>query len=281
MGADILFFAASNWLNEIGDFSFFADLIRIRNITVVIVGLGAQSDSEDYIPSLKQGTIDFLKEASKRSKTILVRGSYSKKICEYYGIYNVEVAGCPSVFYNTDKNLGFMLEEKYENYRREKYENYRREKYENYRREKYENYRREKIMYNIDLNREKYDKKKNYILQNEVDLMNRVKNGEIKNMKYFTRLKDWSDYLKEFDFAIGNRIHGTIFSLMNYIPAICYPIDIRVKELSETLKIPKSEEENFNGSSFEENRKYLAKKYIKLFEGMNIRISTKLLDFVH
>jgi glycosyltransferase involved in cell wall biosynthesis len=271
--ADILFFTCANWLNPNSDYQFFADLIIKRNIPCICIGLGAQSDSENEFPVLKNGTINFLNEVSKRSSTILVRGNYSKKVCEHYGINNVEVGGCVSIFYNDDLKLGQKLEEKYllciedEN---------------------------KKILYNIDLNFTNIDntaKNGTYILQNEEYLM-RLVNGEtidtkiakslekynIKNMHYFSNLNKWSEFVKNYDFAIGNRIHGTIMCLQNYVPSICNVIDTRTKELCETLKVP-YKDIIFDGKNFDENRKFLAKKYFDLFKDLLIP-SKKLLNFL-
>lgn len=277
---DILFFTCANWLSEKTDLTYFADLIIKKDIPCICIGLGAQSESEDLIPQLKEGTLKFLTEISKRTPYILVRGEFSKKVCEFYGIKNVKIGACPSIFLNDDLKLGEKLEKLYINSKREK------------------------ILFNMDLNRSlNIDKKYNYILQNEKYLMKIVNNEFVddktllhfmKNMKfdnkdemikhiqekfhYFSNLKDWGNFLIEnkFDWSRGNRMHGTIMAISNYIPSICETIDTRTRELSKSLYIPSYDNIKFNGNKFDENRKYLSNLYKKLFEEVGLKTSDKL-----
>jgi len=277
---DILFFTAANWLSEKTDLEYFSKLIVEKDLPCICIGLGAQSDDENNFPILKEGTLKFLKEVSKRTLYILVRGEYSKRVCEHYGIKNTIVGGCPSIFLNDDMKLGEKLEKLYNSTEKKN------------------------ILYNMDLNRSlEINKKFHYVLQNEKYLM-KIVNGEeveenilkhfMKNMNfankeellkhvqekfhYFSNLKDWKVFLKNFDYAIGNRIHGTIIAILNYIPAVCIPIDTRTRELCDSLCIP-YDNKKFIGDDFDKNRNYLSNFYINLFEKTGITSSKKLLIF--
>ncbi len=112
---DLFVFPAANMLNENTDLGSIAEIMKILNCKVLVIGLGAQSKSELTIPILKEGTLCFLKEASKRTDQIFCRGEYSKKVIKHYGISNVTVNGCSSILLNPDKELGYKLEDRYKN----------------------------------------------------------------------------------------------------------------------------------------------------------------------
>jgi glycosyltransferase involved in cell wall biosynthesis len=279
---DIIYLIASNWLNESIDLEWLYKIILQKKVPCICIGLGAQANNEDTIPKLKEGTIKCIREISKRTPFILVRGEYTKKVCEFYDIKNVKIGGCCSIFSNPDPELGLKLEAKY-----------KKLKYSNM----------DKIIYNYDLNMDKlnlfnFDKTGKYILQNEsylmdckLNLFNRDGNCDayikklnlteketqqlIENISFFTEVEKWSQYVKEFDVSLGNRIHGTIICLENEVPVICFPHDTRVRELCETLKIPVNIEEakNFNGLDFDNNRKKLTHIYKELFQQFNLTSS--------
>ena len=294
---DVLFFTCANWLNENDFLEPLTEIIIKKDVPCICVGLGAQSDSFETMHVLKHSTIRFLQEISKRTPYILVRGEYSQKVCNHYNIQNVKVGGCPSIFLNDNMHLGEILET---------------------------NYQKEinNLCLNMDFNRNRivideykqYFKK--YILQNEEYLMQIIKNENIDehilqksnnfkcideykqyiqdNMVFFPNIEDWSNYIKTFDHAIGDRIHGNIICLQNEVPVLCVTIDTRTKELCDSLLIPNIPFEEyksynienikniqFDGKLFDENRRKLAFIYIELFEKVGLKVSDKLLKFIN
>ena len=55
---------------------------------------------------------------------------------------------------------------------------------------------------------------------------------------YFDNIEDWENYIKQVDFSIGMRIHGTIIALKNGTPAVIIPHGGRVKEMADLFRIP-------------------------------------------
>lgn len=93
-----LVFPAANWFGEHVDFSELADLVEGLDIPVILIGLGAQdSDSSGAIP-VPEGTVRFVKAVADRSRSISVRGNYTREILLRYGIENVTMTGCPSLY---------------------------------------------------------------------------------------------------------------------------------------------------------------------------------------
>lgn len=90
---------AANWIYILNDFGFLADSLEKIHIPICCLGLGSQNTLEELV-HLPEGTLNFLKTLSSKSKLIGVRGRQTQKILEYYGIINTEVIGCPSIFPN-------------------------------------------------------------------------------------------------------------------------------------------------------------------------------------
>jgi hypothetical protein len=87
---------AANFLNKDADLSQLAELVRELDRPCLVFGLGAQSEQENALPALKPGTLDFLKEVSKRTPTIGIRGEFTRNLCNTLGVENTTVLGCPT-----------------------------------------------------------------------------------------------------------------------------------------------------------------------------------------
>ena len=57
-------------------------------------------------------------------------------------------------------------------------------------------------------------------------------------VRYFVDSSTWINYLKDFDFSFGTRIHGNIASLLAGTPSVVLTHDSRTRELVEYFKIP-------------------------------------------
>ncbi|NDC39908.1 MAG: polysaccharide pyruvyl transferase family protein, partial [Proteobacteria bacterium] len=101
--ADVLVIPAANQLNPDPEFAehcgWKANLLAQVDKPVIVVGLGLQCpiDAEDSV-ELKEGTIRYIWEISKRTSLIGVRGVRSQALLNKYGVSNSEVSGCPSNF---------------------------------------------------------------------------------------------------------------------------------------------------------------------------------------
>jgi len=80
-----------------------AELTKLKgvspDVSVVTVCMGAQSPSLDQDVEIHPTTLSLLKEVAKRSKSIGVRGSYTQKQLQRYGISS-RIVGCPSLLFN-------------------------------------------------------------------------------------------------------------------------------------------------------------------------------------
>lgn len=116
-----------------------------------------------------------------------------------------------------------------------------------------------------------------------------------KSRIFFSTL-DWRNSLEQFfiDINVGMRMHGNMIAIGSGVPGITIPIDIRMKEIVSKLKIPyiePSDIENidkldtesflnlvrFNGHAFDENRSFLASRYISILEEFEVPFNWRLL----
>ena len=245
---DHLVIFAANWLSHYmkNDFTSTCDWLEKIKVPVTLVGLGAQYDlkelkTKEYINTLNPSLLRLFKIISSKTNSISVRGFVTQDLLYQAGINNVNVTGCPNWFKNGSKQKYITKKEFSPDI---------------------------KIAMHADTSRRKaysrlYDltkdiKDRSYIFQSEFDLiplMNGDKsNLEELNKKYmlpaklfkqkdwghiFGNLSDWENYVKTRDLVIGLRIHGTIISLKNGVPAILFYHDGRTFEFVDVLGLPR------------------------------------------
>lgn len=195
---------------------------------VVIAGLGANSFDgfdKNFHKKLSNDLVCFLKFLSEKSNEIGVRGCFTEEVLHNLGIKNVRVIGCPS-FYEMGKDRKIAKKNKIDIKKVLLSSNYYNKLLKN-------NYQicqdfcEESIIKSIAF--DDYDNVTS----------NRTLNRILKE-KYgvFSSIDDWKNYVSNFDFTIGYRLHGSILSLNAGVPALCCNVDSRAREMCEFLKIP-------------------------------------------
>lgn len=252
--SDGIVIAAANWLQPRTDFESQWQQLRNIDVPVVICGLGAQS-MDGNIPQLKDGTINFLRLISERSKYLSVRGNFTAKVLEKYGIHNVVVTGCPSLLWHCDHPAYIHKKPLICN--------------------------GNKISISATIPAKDFSRVMNkrmtlahYLLgqclkhgldlvaQTELPLM-RLKNGNqtqqdltfLKSLvhpydleycrnwaktsiKYFASTSDWISYCSNKSFVVGTRLHGIVSALLSGTPALLITHDKRTIEMSKQASIP-------------------------------------------
>lgn len=97
---------AANHIREDLDLTTFVQFLERVELPLIFLGLGAQADNIDKShfdlhPSIVK-LLDLIKE---RSKMVSIRGDFTARVLDSFGITNVEVTGCPSNFLNPDPLL--------------------------------------------------------------------------------------------------------------------------------------------------------------------------------
>ena len=222
--------------------------------------------------------IDFLKKCSVYSK-IGCRGEHTKMYLNLRGIENTIITGCPSIFNNFQEN--YNLSNKL--------------------------LTAGGVGLSQSLKKDLINPNQiflSYILQGDYDLnisnnlnldgavQKKLNNGFIlytKNKTFFSNLSiikletkmivnnfirpfentiDLSNYISEFAGFVGSRVHSSILSLLNGVPAINLNFDLRAIEICGTLNIPNGYMLNVNSKKeyldfFEENRNILINQFLK------------------
>lgn len=243
----------ANFIRPGGDYGHIAEAIEKSKIErVVIVSGGAQADRYEKDLSIPEGTRRLLAICSERSKSIGVRGFYTAELLDQMGIKNVDVIGCPSVFYNLhpDKPVidpvgsgeGVVIHGTASGHFRDKLAS----------------------LYAFGL---KHDA--DYVLQNErhlipvVDGVNSLTEEEeklfefhvgyynngtydrqllrdwyTKKLKMFFDLDEWMLFLEDRRLSIGSRFHGNVASMLVGTPSLSLVFDTRTREMCEYMGLP-------------------------------------------
>lgn len=275
-------------------------LAKLSKTRFVALGLGAQSDLENTIPELPQGTIEWLKEIKRLSPSsapnIGVRGKFTKSVLDHYGFGDrATVLGCPSLFINPNPNVGKLIERRVGRLKRvavvagqsiPEFGNLERSLI---------NIVTETIGAYI----VQHPQDKLLLARGELGSLSKESILKVKKellpdsslesfldwMQAFSisfyNINAWMEYYRNFDLVIGMRIHGVAIALQAGIPGICIVIDSRTLELCEIMKIPYIDARDytcglslkdlqdlvqFDGAAYDRNRAALGQKHISFFK---------------
>lgn len=256
---DALIIPAANWLSPGTDLGEFAGPIEELKIPVILVGLGAQHPSTgDMNIEIPEGTIRFVKAVAERSQSISVRGDYTRRVLEQYGIYNVTVTGCPSLYstYHQNSTLGsaetFHLDRCLVHSTRYS--------------ARHSAFATVKSV-NRSLFRFAYEKQLDLLIQSEPEELkilfgfsdqdpideatqknlkkiykeksfDRLETYIRKHAKAFLHIRDWSGAIQEYQLVCGTRLHGTIMALNSGVRGVLLHHDSRTKEIADFAAIP-------------------------------------------
>lgn len=298
---DIGVLPAANQFGAHVDYTKLAERFSTLSCKIVMIGLGAQSNVGGAIPVVPEGTVNWVREIAKRnhdgSPNISVRGEFSKKVLEHYGLGDSVVAlGCPSLFTNPDPELGRTIAGNVRNIKRVAVP------------AGHPNWRHlGKI--EASLARMVSATGGSYVGQHALEMM-QLTRGEARlmdkaklkacrdyaapemDLEEFTRWSErhgnlffdvpsWMEHYRRFDFVIGVRIHGVMLALQAGLPGVVIAHDSRTLELCQTMMVPHvlaKDVENgitreqlpemftFDAEAFDENRRALAKRYVKFLE---------------
>lgn len=253
---DCVVMSCANQLGPHTDLGNLANHLENLGLPVILLGIGAQSNSVGSSPELTQGTQEFLRvvNALRASShpNISTRGEFTSEVLKRMGIDSVPT-GCPSLFISGRKKLGETIFNS-------------QDKVVGPKHIACLGGNPLSIHSGIEATLKKIVDKFNgeYIVQHPL-LMVQASHGEwnliddkkIKrlvdtfsfsnesemhwwfktNTSYFTDLASWVRAYKKFDYAIGPRYHGVALACQAGIPGLVITIDSRTKELAESTGI--------------------------------------------
>lgn len=254
--AETLVLSMSNFISPSTDLGWLADLLERSAVPhVVMIGAGAQAESFAHPVELSQGTRRLVGLLSHRSASIGVRGHFTAEVLDRIGVRNIEVIGCPSLFYACDR--GFRIDKPELGGRRPRTVTHCTP---------YGNYR-DAVGHLLSFAVRECEA---YIAQSETELLfdeegaaerayffYYYNNGDRTDAeleawmrghaRWFFDMPSWLDYMTGMEFSVGSRFHGSMAALQAGVPALNLACDSRTRELCEYLNLPYRLLQDFDG----------------------------------
>lgn len=227
-------------------------VIEHLSIPVTIVGVGGQFAFDDDAlrasPDVEQATREFVAAALDHGPKVGVRGSLTAEFLNRlgFGAEHVEVIGCPSL-YRPDLNVGVRSPRSQRlphdarvavhihyalNEAMPKVQRWLGRALENYPNLEYiaqENRDLRHLLWGEGFG------------QDRVEGLPRDPDHPLlaeDRTRFFVDERTWREYLADFDFVVGNRIHGTVAGVLAGVPSLVLPWDSRTSELAEVHGLP-------------------------------------------
>jgi hypothetical protein len=223
------------------DVSYYAELIEKLRMPVFLFSLGIQDYVQDIEgefvvhPSMRR----LLQIVSERSVEIGCRGPITAEILQRAGIRNVRPVGCPTLFYNCDRNFQLIKKD--------------------YRDPAVVFHRTFGIQQNLALMQDlplvgqdfldevifvSHPETDQVLRKQELAEFDKQPGGQLaldliyQQGKFFFNYDEWASFLETRGFVFGPRLHGCIMGIVKGIPAVMTARDMRIRELSGFFKIP-------------------------------------------
>ena len=255
---DFILLRGSNYIHELMDWGYFADWIEALNLPILCIGVGAQAEVERKI-QLPVPNRRVWKLIAERTNEIGVRGAFTAETLHYNGIHNLKIVGCPSVFRGLDREM--KLRHRTEG---PKYVSF------SLRREVDASYSADPLEFQVTQKRliakmalvadlyltchgEPEEKAFFYKVPKHLEraaaklvasgwfdettgvLMRRLYESRL---HYVAAPCDYDFYIRQFDAAIGYRVHAVLPAVAQGVPGALFSYDTRSRELAETFDLP-------------------------------------------
>ena len=254
------------WINETSDFEWMYKRVEeLKDSIFVPMSVGVQAPNYNGDFMMPTSALKALSAIQERA-VIGVRGEYTADILNKNGIKNIEVIGCPSLFYLGNPNMCIKKDDKEI---KEVSVNFRTF-YGNLsvKEKRYLTYCANRNYEFIE--QTAYD----FTEQNAADIKyyNYVSKWIKRRRKIFFDANEWKNEMSKMQFSMGLRFHGNVAALWNEIPALFFAIDSRTEELISYFDLPYIRMEEFDDTKPIEYYYNLAdydsfnKKYSKLYK---------------
>jgi hypothetical protein len=195
-------------------------LKKIR-IPICCVSLGANSYCGyeiDLHKKISPETIKLIKYISENVRSIGVRGEYTAEVLESCGIKNSSLVGCPTWYENGSSRV--LLKNPTDNPKTILSSAY------------HIKIGQLSDSYPVILQDEWEDIEKIYFSNENTDL------SPLTNARFFLSIERWKEYVSQYDFVFGTRVHGAIVGINSGVPAVITNSDARSREMCHLFGIP-------------------------------------------
>ncbi len=201
---------------------------------------------------LTEDMVYILTQIAERNE-IGVRGEKSAEILNSYGIKNVRIVGCHSLFYHNIrdyqikkkdrkiKKINFNFNQCYQDFFQSHLDFCRSSAvffeyiYRYFKSHAYE------IHYSMQTSF-----MKEWMGYNNFTHYEYVKEFPLKTGTYYFSVDDWIEGIRSCDFSLGTQFHGSVAAILSGVPALIFNIDDRMKELCQVHNIPNIDIEDFD-----------------------------------
>lgn len=208
---------------------------------LIPISVGIHSRTESTKLALHPDTVKLLRTISERA-ILGVRGEYTASVLERLGVINLQIIGCPSLYYGMNDHFRIEKQPFREEMRtvcnfRTFYGKLNPPECE------FLTYAANRKMPFVEQT------------QQELTLLN-CQNNEPQfqyfsewlkaQKKVFFEIEPWVEWLRQFDFSFGSRFHGNVLAVMNGIPALTMVIDGRMQEMTKFFRLPTLDMKDFS-----------------------------------
>lgn len=259
--ARLLVVPSANFIRENTDFTAFVDFLEKVDMPLVFLGLDVQArDTQQKEFNFHPSVLKLIDLCKERCKIAGVRGDYTKKILNDFGVSNTEVTGCPSNFFNKSPDLRERLTQKWkapiESFIVVQDEIWPSE-------QKKKEVERKLVKLSINgssiLIQQSVPPLINYLRRNNTFSNSKVNSNFIKSVKdsiapdiqlerfksfvntrfrVYYNIDQWMEDSANFSLSVGLRLHGNMISWQSGTPSIWIYHDSRTKELCDSMCIP-------------------------------------------
>lgn len=259
--------------------------IKSLNVPVFVIGIGAQCQTGNALHELQEINNEvksFCEAVLEKSASIGVRGDFTADYLNDLGIKNVDVIGCPSMFYfgakiPKPKNVDFHnLTSIGFHFSPQSSDNINKKNLDN------EKHLMDILQFISSQNSPNFS----YIAQDTIELRKRIWGVRGQTLSEFAPALSkintiypvdphtWIKDLEKFEVVLGTRIHGTIASVLAGTPAFILCHDSRTSELSDLYGLPRLDHLTETGQPITGELLSHLEKESKLFDLFPARFSS-------
>ncbi|MDU8944046.1 polysaccharide pyruvyl transferase family protein [Ovoidimarina sediminis] len=240
---DHLVLSMSNFISDATDLGPFVDILEARRVAnITMVGCGAQAYDFGERPNLSEGTKRFISILRERSASIGVRGIYTASVLEDMGIHNLDIVGCPSIYWPGPKGWPPFKGDQSASGRFGIHCTPAG---------KYRDAVRSLIQYGM-------KHSATYICQTEIRYLEEGPQDTPDFLYYmgdsflaqkaaeyfrhhgriFFNLPEWIEHNRGLDFVLGARFHGNVVAMLAGRPSLLLVFDTRTREMADHFSLP-------------------------------------------
>lgn len=253
---------SANFLREGFDMTGFVQFIESLDLPLVFLGLGAQAEtfdktSFDFHPSIDR-LIALIKE---RSKAVSVRGEFTARVLDSYGVQNVVITGCPSHFINQAPDFAERIAAKAAEPMRS-FITHAEEPWPKSKRKAEADrkltdwtlkgrgvmvqqsvpamieYLRERNPFAVSKSGEHFEASLHKVMMPDEDI-EVFRDFVTTKLRTYVSADQWMEDSAKVDFSIGLRLHGNMAAWQAGTPSMWIYHDARTQELAETMGLPR------------------------------------------